>query len=274
LRCAHTEGARFGNRWHFHPEFELSFIEHSRGLRFVGSSVAPYREGDVVLIGPNLPHVWLTDGHNNPLGHARCIFIQFRETIGRSLWETPEFSHVARLLERSRRGIYFSGSDARKTAEFMRQLLAMSGARRILHLLTILESLARSRRQTLLSSEGFVPELNEPEEARINIVFSYVQNHLTEEISQATVAKLLRMHPTRFSQFFRKQVGNTFSAYVNQLRVARAVHLMVEKKMKISEACFASGFSNLSNFNLQFRTVKGMNPRAYLQRITTDLAAD
>jgi len=273
LKCMSTEGRRFGHRWHFHPEFELSLVEHSRGLRFVGTGVAPYREGDLILIGPNLPHAWITDGRNNPLGHARSIFVQFRKDIGGSLWDAPEFSHVAALLERSRHGVHFVGPNARKAAEHMRQLSKTTGAPRILHLLSILHLLARSRRQTLLSKDGYVPKLNGIEAARINIVCSYVEKHLTEEISQPAAAALARMHPATFSLFFRKKVGSTFSAYVNQLRVAHAIHLMVEEKRNISEACFASGFNNLSNFNFQFRAIKGMSPRAFLRRFTADLVA-
>jgi len=271
LGCQHSPGRRFKSRWHFHPEFEIMFVEHSRGLRFVGSSVAPYREGDLVLIGPNLPHVWVTSGgKSNPLGHARAVLVQFRGEIIGALPKMPEFSHVAALLHRSRHGVQFAGPNARKAADHLLQLCRATGARRVLLLYTVLDLLARSRRQTVLSDDGYVPQLNQSEAARINVACSYVQAHLTEEISQPAVAALLRMHPTAFSSFFRKKVGRTFSAYVNQLRMARALHLMMEEKMNISEACFASGFNSLSNFNSRFRAIKGMSPRSFLRQVASD----
>jgi len=271
VKCMHTSGMHFGKRWQFHPELEIMFVEHSRGLRFVGSSIAPYREGDLVLIGPNLPHVWLTDGLKNPLGHARCFVLMFKKELGDTLQNLPEFSHVATLLERSRHGIHFAGPNARKAAKHIRQLCHANGPQRVMHLLTVLDLLARSRRQTLLSGENYVPQLNQAEAVKINAACSYVREHLADGIEQPVVASLVRMHPAAFSRFFRKRVGRTFSAYVNQLRVARAVHLMTEEKMNVSEACFASGFNNLSNFNCRFHAIKGMSPRSFLRRLTTEL---
>jgi len=277
LKCMHTEGATFSKRWHFHDEFELLFVEHSRGLRFVGSSVAPYREGDIVLLGPELPHVLLTnpgarpDSHmRGPPWYARSIVVQFGKNVGDALSQLPEFSHVGALLGRSRHGVHFAGPDARTAARHMLDLYHAAGAQRTLHLFVILDLLARSPRQTLLSKDDYVPKLNRAEAARINVACSHVQEHLTEELSQAKVAALVRMHPTAFSRFFRNKVGSTFPAYVNQLRVARALHLIMEDKMNISEAGFACGFNNLSTFNAAFRAIKGMSPSEFLRRFTPE----
>ncbi|HWA86453.1 MAG TPA: helix-turn-helix transcriptional regulator [Opitutus sp.] len=76
-------------------------------------------------------------------------------------------------------------------------------------------------------------------------------------------AAQVALRPACFSGFFHRKLGCTFPAYVTQLRIAHAMQLMLEENMRIADACFASGFNNLSHFNQQFRRVKGMNPRTY-----------
>src|SRR5207237_1277566 len=125
----------------------------------------------------------------------------------------------------------------------------------------------RARVTKLLASGGYVPKLNRVDAARIDASCRYVHENLSQEIYQPAAARLAGLSPATFSTFFREKMGRTFSAYVTQLRVARAIHFMVEEDMTVTEAAFASGFNNLSNFNAHFRTQKGMNPRAYLQKL-------
>lgn len=271
LRCWRGIGRSFSRVWHFHPELEIMSVEASCGLRFVGDSVAPFRPGDLVLVGPDLPHVWLNDNPSGPLGHARATGVQFREDfLGRPLWEAPEFAHVAALLRRSRQGVRFTGPNARKAAEQLHRLPRLQGVQAVLLLLNVLDLLARSRNQALLTSADYVPNLNQADAARINAACRYVHERLADEIWRHQAAALAKLSPEAFSRFFRQKMGCTFSSYVNQLRIARAVHLMVDQEMNVSEACFASGFNNLSHFNAQFRALKRMNPREYLQHFHAD----
>ncbi|HWA86451.1 MAG TPA: AraC family transcriptional regulator [Opitutus sp.] len=268
LRCTRSTGESLSTVWHCHPELELLLVERSRGMRFVGDSAEPFAAGDLVLVGPNLPHVWL----NNDLpkrprhNHTASILIQFRENLlGPGAWKTPEFSAVAALLQRSRQGVAFSGADARAAARRMIRLSRTAGVERIAGLLELLDFLAQSRSSRLLSSAGYVPKLNRADASRLHAVRRYVEKNLGRVIRQPRAAALARLSPPRFSAFFRKRTGCTFSAYVNRLRVARVATLLTEEKMNISEACYAAGFNSLSNFNTQFHALKGMSPRAFLR---------
>ena len=47
--------------WHFHEELELVYIIESTGTRFVGDHIEKFQAGEIVLIGKNVPHMWLND---------------------------------------------------------------------------------------------------------------------------------------------------------------------------------------------------------------------
>lgn len=266
IKTISARGRTFTPLWHFHPELELKFVEHSRGLRFVGDSVMPFRENELVLIGPNLPHVWISDpAESRRLGHARACIAQFPENfLGSALNHTPEFANVHELLRRSRQGLLFEAPVSTEAAGWLRDAATQEGVPRLLSILRVLDLLARTKKFRVLASVGYEPKLNQSDAARINTACRYVQENLTREISRSAVAAQLRMNDDAFSRFFHQKMGNTFSHYVNHLRIARAVHHMTVDEMTIAEACFASGFNNLSNFNRRFRDIKRMAPREYL----------
>lgn len=276
LRCSRSTGERLATVWHSHPELELLLIERSRGMRFVGDSAEPFGPGDLVLVGPNVPHVWL----NNDLpkqprhNHTASVLIQFREDIlGHDAWKTPEFASIAGLLQRSRHGVHFGGPGARAAARRMIRLSRTAGVERVAGLLELLDFLAQSSDQRLLSSARYVPKLNREDTGRIQAVRRYVEANLSRTIRQPRAAALARLSPARFSAFFRRRMSCTFSAWVNRQRVARVVTLLTEEKMNISEACYAAGFNSLSNFNTQFRALKGMSPRKFLRDFEANAGA-
>jgi len=49
------------NRWHYHPEIELVYFKKGTGTQFIGDSISLFLTGDIVLVGPNLPHYWQFD---------------------------------------------------------------------------------------------------------------------------------------------------------------------------------------------------------------------
>jgi AraC-like DNA-binding protein len=275
LCCRRTTGECFTGHWHFHPELEFMLVERSRGIRLIGDSVQPFGPGDLVLIGSNLPHVWINnDVPARPRhDHAIAIFAQFPpDFLGTALQRAPELAPIAALLDRSRHGLHFTGPDATKGADHLRRIAKGLGVDRLTELLLLLNLLAHSRHQRPICSGGYAPNLNHREAQRVEKICHWVNRHLTSEIAQPAAAAQASLSPARFSRFFRKKMGCTFSAYVTQLRISRAMHLMVENGMKVSDACFASGFNNLSHFNRQFRTLKGMNPRAYLRHFSSAAA--
>lgn len=72
----------FNNPWHFHPEIELNFIISGSGTRFIGQSVERFRDGEIVLLGKNLPHYWKNDNnYYNPVNTSpsEAIIVRFSE---------------------------------------------------------------------------------------------------------------------------------------------------------------------------------------------------
>jgi len=253
----------FPFNWHFHPEIELTLIVRGTGQRFVGDNISAFKEGDLVLLGPDLPHTWMSQPDKRRT--SQSVVIQFRrEFLGQSFFDgAREMSSVARLLDRSARGICFVGPTRDRIARVMEQMEELSPLRRLIKLLESLDELARAQTTTTLSSEGFRPTLKLHEQKRIDAVSIFLNRQFVRPIDLAEAAEVARLSPRAFTRFFRRATGKTFTDYVNELRVGRACQLMLQSDKNISTIAYDAGFGNLSNFNRRFIRIKGVNPRHF-----------
>jgi AraC-like DNA-binding protein len=251
-------------KWHFHPEYELTLVTQGRGRRFVGDSISDYADGDLVLIGPNLPHTWHSMPAKKRGSRQMARVIQFREDcLGTTFFDCADMRSVKSLLNRCSDGIAFSGKTRSEATRKIIELGRYTGVKRLTTFLHILGLLANSNSAKQLSSPGFVPLPHDENHRRIDTVCQFLTENYTLEISQAEVAELIGMSPSIFSGFFKRSVGSTFRQFVNRLRISHACHLLIETDQQILEISHRSGFNNLSNFNRRFLQIKKMSPRAY-----------
>src|SRR5438552_12475625 len=165
--CRRRIDPRFGFYWHFHPEIELTYIVRSRGRRFVGDSIEPYDDGDLVLLGPNLPHTWDSDPRR--AGRQEAVFCQFSQSfLGPDFLRAPELAPVRRLLDRSAHGLRFSGKTQKAAARRMRGMARLQGLSRLAALLEVLDLLARSRDVRPLSIREFARALRPRDAGRLD----------------------------------------------------------------------------------------------------------
>jgi AraC-like DNA-binding protein len=262
--CRIKSATCFSFNWHFHPEYELTLIIRSQGKRFVAGDISDYRDGDLVLIGPNLPHTWSSTPLPNRRARHRACVVQFREDfLGHEFFERDELSHIKRLLRRSVNGLAFSGRARQRAAQKMIGLAQLSPFNRLTQLLEVLDVLARAHNTKTISDPGFVPSLHRAHHRKIDVVCKFLNDHYTHPIKQPQVAEVAGMSPSVFSSFFKKTMGLTFVEYLSALRVSHACRLLIDTDLSIVAVSHNSGFNNLSNFNRRFLRMKKMSPRSY-----------
>jgi AraC-like DNA-binding protein len=255
--------------WHYHPEFELTWVVRSQGTRFIGDSIEPYRAGDLVLIGPNLPHCW-HDERIDDAETSEAAVIQFRpEIFGHGFLDLPEFEAIKRLFRASTCGLHLQGAAAERVQARMRELFEKSGIARLLCLLEVLSVLAESESHSrnLASVDYHITnDITEVNRRRIEMVHRYVRQNLANEINQAEASRLVGLTPPAFSRFFRRATGQTFVGFVNILRINEVCRTMGESNDCITNIAMNCGYNNIANFNRQFLALKGMNPSQYRER--------
>lgn len=260
--------------WHYHPEFELVLVIKSTGQRTVGDHTGNFSDGDLVLLGPNLPHVYRNDSdyfeQNEPLT-AEAIVIHFKEDfLGKDFFNLPELVPVRQLFDKARFGMEILGETQKHVSALMHEMLTSSSLSRITKLLTILEILSASNEFHFLASHGFVDEFLVPGPDRITKVHEYIMTNFRKNISLIDVAEVANLSVPSFCRFFKTCTRKSFSHFLNEMRIGYACKLLQEGSYNISQVCYESGFNNITNFNRQFKKLKGQSPLRY-KKATTSL---
>lgn len=251
-------------RWHFHPEYELNLVTDTCGRCFVGDHTGTFEPGQLYMVGPNLPHNWVSEVPNNRPVEQRCVVLQFSgKAIRRGIEAFPELSHFERLLADSQRGILFPAGVARDAEPLMNTLLAATGFQRVATFLNLLDLLAHASDRRLLATANFRPDPQGYQSSTINQVLAYLAEHLSDSLREADLARYANMEPSAFSRFFRRHTGVPFIQYLGRLRIQRACELLINSARSVTEICYACGFNNVSNFNRHFLSAKGMPPSQF-----------
>ncbi|MBI5716862.1 MAG: AraC family transcriptional regulator [Burkholderiales bacterium] len=250
-------------RWHFHDEYELHLITTTSGKAFVGDWIGPFQPGHLVLCGPRLPHNWIST--DVPAGGVpeRDLVIQFaHHPIAHAAEQIPELADVMALLERARNGIEFFGLSERAMAHF-HAVKGAHGFRRWTAFCAYLDDLAHCTDYRLLSSVRMQGEDDDTENDQINALVNRITRDYALPLSAAELAAELGMSESRFSRFFRRATGNTFTDFVNRIRVNHAGQLLMETDSLVTHICYEVGFNNVANFNRRFLEVKGLTPSEF-----------
>jgi len=250
-------------RWHVHDDYELHLITATSGKAFVGDWIGPFQPGHVVLVGPRLPHNWVS--FDVPQGGVaeRDLVIHFRhEPIAQAAQHLPELAELLPLLDRARYGIEFFEVSERALAHWHATKRA-KGVERFAAFCAFLADLARCTDYRLLSSVQMRGESDDADGDQLNTLVNRIMRDYAQPLSAAELAAELGMTESRFSRFFRRATGNTFPDFVNRIRVNRAGQLLMESDRLVSHICYEVGFNNVANFNRRFLEVKGVTPSEF-----------
>jgi len=251
--------------YHYHPEYELTLIVRGRGNRYVGTHMELYADGDLVLLGPNLPHCWKNEPVQQEEPPVASVVIQFApDFLGQNFLGKPELTTISHLLQQSAQGIRFSGNTAIHIGDQMQELAKENDSfKRLIGLLEILQQLAFSKEQHLLDQQGNSTRPSGTKAARINTVLGYIIDNYKNEIILDQAAARVNMTTNAFCKYYKKTTGKTFIETVTDYRINYAIQQLLYSDKPISDICFDNGFGDLSHFYKVFKRKMKLSPLKY-----------
>jgi AraC-like DNA-binding protein len=255
--------------YHFHSEYELTAILKGRGSRFVGNNISTFDNPDMVLIGKNLPHHWHNDREGQQSSDAvKALILKFDSDFnGVRLFDLPENYQIQKVLDKAANGLRIVGETSQRLVSLMESLLKATGPERISLLLKILHEIAISENLEVLSNDGYVPQIKENDQDRMNRVYKYITANCMGDISLSQAASVACMNEAAFCKYFKKRYRKTFMQVVNEIRISYACRELMKDDENITEICYKSGFNTFSNFTKTFRKVMGASPKEYKMKL-------
>jgi AraC-like DNA-binding protein len=248
---------------HSHKNFELNYITAGSGKRIVGNSISSYAEGDLVLLGPNIPHCWdiLDPGYDK---RPECIVTHFYENIISSdFFNIPELEPVVALLKNAGNGIWFKGNKTKKVGQVLKTMVNLNGLESYIKLLEVFNLLLKIDERENLALPSAMPNMYEKDRDQINRIYEYVFNNIQSGIKLKEASALVFMEPGSFCRYFRKKTRQTFMDYVKSVRIGIAAKLLAETDRQITQICYECGYNNLANFNHYFKIIMKRTPSEY-----------
>jgi AraC-like DNA-binding protein len=250
-------------RIHSHKNFELNYITSGTGRRIVGDNISGFESGDLVLLGPNLPHCWeVLDREKDQ--DPTCIVTHFSENIINSdFFNMPELEKVVDILKQANRGIRFKVKNDGEIRPILEEMSECEGLEYYIGLLRVFNYLIKIEERDKLSNPIDQSSVFSKNIEKINKVYEYVFQNIQEGIKLEEASAVLNMAPSSFCRFFKKKTNLTFMEYVKNVRVGIAAKLLAETDKQITHICFESGYNNLANFNHYFKASMGKTPSDY-----------
>lgn len=262
IRVIAIDESYSGCSWHFHPELQLCHVRSGTGQRMIGDRVCDIEQGEVIVLGANLPHVWRYDSRGD--GQIEATVVHFDATVLGSDWlDRPELRDVRLLLTRAQQGLQAKGELRSQVADRIEQLLTVDGLPRIIGLLELLHLMANSQEMKTICSTGYQPVAVELDVERLRRACDFINEHADKELTRDSVAKVVHMSGSGFSRFFKSHTGMTFHDFVADVRISRACQFLASTEMSITEIALECGFGELTTFNRTFRRFRDTTPSSY-----------
>lgn len=258
---------------HSQPTWELSYVEKGRGMRKIGDKLAPFSEGDLVLVIPGMPHIWNFDSDfADADGNISNITLTWsKDFMDRAFGAFEEFRHVGYYFLCLDHSIDFRNSEVRDgIISFMKSAQGKSKTEQIAITLQILAIISEQKNHT--DAGHFEQKLTS--ERLVDDIKAFVQCNYKHTITTSVVAQRAGMTASGFCTFWKKHCGESFTKYLLNLRIKQAAYLLSNADMRISEVCYGAGFSDVPYFNHVFKKMKGVSPSEYRKNLKDRCLSD
>lgn len=249
--------------WHFHPEYEIVYVETGSGFRHIGDHISKYEGSDLALIGPNIPHLNFDYGVKATVD---TVVIQMKEDfLGQDFFSLPEIAAIKTLFEKAKNGIAFYGETKKLAGEKLKQITTLPHFEQLITLLQVFNLLANSNETEMLKARPIAGASVLKEQQRLQKIYHFIEVNYQNEIDVNAVAKLCNLTMAAFCRYFKKSTHYTFTDFLNQFRINQSKKILLQDK-NVTEACYESGFANISYFNKTFKKITGENPSSFKKK--------
>lgn len=263
----HDKIPNFGSLWHYHPELELHYTIKGEGVRFIGDNIGNFSNGEIVLLGENLPHTWQCNDkyfEENGCREVEAVVIQFLPNcMGEGFLSLPETHFLQLLYEKAKYGMVFFGETRERVADLMIQSTEAKSFDRVVILLSILKILAESEEYRFITAAYQLYQSDPRDIDRLEEVCTYTLSNYATPITLEQIADIAHLTVTSFCRYFKLMTNKTYYDFLTEIRISHACRFLIADRYSIEQISDRCGFYTTSSFYKQFKKITGMTPLSY-----------
>ncbi len=273
VACYHDDLEKMEVAWHWHEELEVLVVERGTARISVNGTDYLVKQGEGFFINTGILHgAWQAGAEpcrvHSIVFHPRYV----GGSVDSILWQ----KYLESLLTDSSRPCVFFSNTAPWEATTVKAIetawqLCVSEAEGFEFLTR--ESLSQIiflLFQNRPSAGNALPEKVMRDGKRTKSMLQYIQAHYSEEISLLQIAESAHICKSECLRCFRSVIGCSPIQYVKQVRIQKAVELLLGTNQKISDIGLQCGFQEMSYFAKVFREVKGCTPRVFREQLCSN----
>jgi AraC-like DNA-binding protein len=257
----------FGSLWHYHPELELHYLIKGEGVRFIGDNISNFSDGEILLLGENLPHKWHCREHASQdifQDGVEAIVLHFSSNfMGNEMLLLPEARRLPLLFEKAKKGMVITNETREKLIPLIEAASKAENLDRLIALLSILKILSETKDYYQITREQSFYKSDKYETERLNVVYNYTLANFSEPITLEKIAAISNLTTTSFCRYFKLMTKKTYYDFLTEIRISHACAFLIEDKISIEQIADKCGFYNISNFYRQFKKIIGVTPLTY-----------
>lgn len=268
----------FGSFWHYHPELELHYLIKGEGVRFIGDNISNFSDGEILLLGENLPHKWHC---REPASEdvfqegVEAIVLHFSSNfMGNDMLLLPEARRLPLLFEKAKKGMVITNETREKLVPLIEAASKAENLDRLIALLSILKILSETKDYHQITREQSFYKSDKYETERLNVVYNYTLANYSEPITLEKIAAISNLTTTSFCRYFKLMTKKTYYDFLTEIRISHACAFLIEDKISIEQTADKCGFYNISNFYRQFKKIIGVTPLTYKRNFLMNEAMD
>lgn len=251
----------FYDQLHQHDEIQISFIEKGNGTLVIGDSVYSYNDGNIFIIGSNLPHAFKSDKSSNEISIMLTLFFT-KHSFGEHFFDLNELREIELFFKKAKQGVFVE-TNLEEIKQHFIQLKKATKLERFILLLKILKLIATAKTAVLTN---FVnpKKYSDNEGKRLRTIFEYTIENSHQKITLEEIADIANMTKNAFCKYFKKRTNKTYFNFLTEVRIENACKYLKDKEeYSIADIAFKTGFNNISNFNRQFKVIKKTTPSSF-----------
>ncbi len=255
--------------WHFHPEYEIVYIPFGSGKRYIGTTISKFKDGDLILLGSNIPHNTFSWGFESEEFEEYIIQFSGDQIINMSM-QYHEFGTIHELLDKAKEGVVFLDTTKHDIGSMIKAMRTLPPFEKLLQLFQVLKKMSGSTGQEGVNARQYL-SVSVANAERVQKVYTIIQEKYDTPLSTKEIAATIGMTDSSFCRFFVNSTGKTFKKAVTEVRIQHACRLLATTNMPIAIIAIDCGFNSISLFNRFFKELNLESPIAYRKRFLDNI---